>query len=69
MNGEQNVVAVQAAKGAPAVAGALFSAVTLNQWVALATLVYIIVQLLYLIRKWWREEVDRWRSKEEAKDV
>ena len=69
MNGAQNAVAVQAAKGAPAVAGALFSAVTLNQWVALATLVYIIVQLLYLVRKWWREEVDRWRSQEKAKDV
>lgn len=69
MNSEQNAVAVQAAKGAPAVAGALFSAVTLNQWVALATLVYIIVQLLYLVRKWWREEVDRWRSQKEAKDV
>ena len=69
MNDEQHAVAVQAAKGAPAVAGALFSVMTLNQWVALATLIYIIVQLLYLIRKWWREEVDRWRSKEEAKDV
>lgn len=69
MNGAQNAVAVQAAKGAPAVAGALFSAVTLNQWVALATLVYIIVQLLYLVRKWWREEVGGWRSQEEAKDV
>jgi len=69
MNGAQHAVAVQAAKGAPAVAGALFSAVTLNQWVALATLVYIIVQLLYLVRKWWTEEVDRWRSQEKAKDV
>ena len=69
MNDEPHAVTVQAAKGAPAVAGALFSAMTLNQWVALATLVYIIVQLLYLIRKWWREEVDRRRSQKEAKDV
>lgn len=29
---------------------------TLNEWVAVATVVYIIVQAAYLLRKWWREE-------------
>ncbi len=61
-------VTKQAVKGASAVTGAVAATITLNYWVALATLVYIIVQLLYLIRKWWREEVDRRRSQEGPKN-
>ena len=68
MTPEQHEIVEQAARGTPAVVGAIAAAMTLNHWVALATLVYIIVQLLYLIRKWWREEVDRWRSQEEPKN-
>ena len=49
-------ISVEAAKAAPAVAGAAFAGVTLNQWVAIATGVYIVLQALYLLRKWWREE-------------
>lgn len=52
----------EAAKGTPAVAGAVASAMTLNQWIAIATGVYIVVQCAYLIRKWWREEKD-WAAK------
>lgn len=52
-------IAVEAAKGTPAVAGAIASAMTLNQWVMISTAVYIILQALYLLRKWWREEIDR----------
>lgn len=52
-------IAVEAAKGAPAVAGAAVSALTLNEWVMVSTAIYILVQALYLLRKWWREEVDR----------
>jgi len=48
--------AIEAAKAAPAVAGAAASSLTLNQWVALATGVYIVIQALYLLRKWWRDE-------------
>jgi hypothetical protein len=29
---------------------------TLNEWVAVATVAYIVVQAAYLLRKWWREE-------------
>jgi hypothetical protein len=29
---------------------------TLSEWVAVCTMAYVIVQLLYLLRKWWREE-------------
>ena len=48
--------ATEAAKGTPAVAGAIASALTLNEMVAIATGVYVIVQVLYLLRKWYREE-------------
>lgn len=46
----------EALKGTPAVAGAVTAALTLNEWVAILTGVYILVQLAYLLRKWWREE-------------
>ena len=48
--------AIEAAKAAPAVAGAAAAGITLNHWVALATVAYIVLQALYLLRKWWREE-------------
>lgn len=59
-------IATEAAKGAPAVAGALAAAMTLNQWVALATGVYIVIQAAYLVRKWYREEKD-WARRGRAK--
>lgn len=46
-------------KGLLAVIGAVCAAVTLNQLVAFATLVYIALQAAYLARKWWREETGR----------
>jgi hypothetical protein len=52
----------EAMKGAPAVAGAAASMMTLNEMVAVATGVYILVQVAYLLRKWWREEMD-WQRK------
>lgn len=48
----------EAMKGTPAVAGAVASVLTLNQWIAIGTAFYIVVQVLYLLRKWWREEAD-----------
>lgn len=54
--------AVEAAKGTPAVAGAIASILTLNESVAVATGLYILVQIAYLLRKWWREETD-WSRK------
>jgi hypothetical protein len=51
----------EAAKGVPAIAGAAASVLTLNEMVAIATGVYIVVQMLYLLRKWWREEKE-WRA-------
>lgn len=48
----------EAAKGTPAVAGAVASAMTLNQVIAVATGIYIVIQAAYLLRKWYREEKD-----------
>lgn len=57
MSNESKVQAlVETAKAAPAVAGAAASSMTLNQWVAIATGLYILIQAAYLLRKWWREE-------------
>lgn len=55
-------VVTEALKGAPAVAGAWYAALTLNEWVAILTGVYIVVQAAYLLRKWWREE-KQWARK------
>lgn len=52
----------EAVKGAPAVAGAVATVMTLNEWVAIGTCIYIVIQVAYLVRKWWREESD-WRRK------
>jgi hypothetical protein len=46
----------EALKGTPAVAGTVAAALTLNEWVAILTGIYVLVQLAYLLRKWWREE-------------
>lgn len=46
----------QAGKSLLALLGAFGSAMTLNQWVALCTIGYIVLQAAYLARKWWREE-------------
>lgn len=41
---------------APAGAGTAWYSLTLNQWVGVATVTYIVIQAIYLLRKWWREE-------------
>jgi hypothetical protein len=41
-----------AAKMAPAGAGALLAGLTLNEWVALATLIYVLAQTGLLVPKW-----------------
>lgn len=62
MPNENHDIAIEAAKGAPAVAGALAVSLTMNQWIGLATGIYIVVQIFYLLRKWWREEMDTKRA-------
>lgn len=46
---------IQTAKATPAVAGAVFSGVTLNETVAIVTIIYVLLQIGYLIWKWRRE--------------
>ena len=62
MKTETHDIAVESIKASPAVAGAIAASLTLNEWVAVATGIYIIVQIAYLIRKWWREETE-WGAK------
>ena len=38
--------------------GAVAASLTLNEWVAVTTGIYILVQIAYLLRKWWREETE-----------
>jgi hypothetical protein len=47
--------AQQVAKATPAVAGATIAGLTLNEWVAIATITYIVLQAGYLLWKWRRE--------------
>jgi hypothetical protein len=60
---QQATFAAEAARGTPAIAGATATAVTLNQWVAIGTGIYIIIQVVYLLRKWYREEKDYGRGR------
>jgi membrane protein implicated in regulation of membrane protease activity len=63
-----NAYAQEVAKGTPAVAGAVATAVTDNLWIAVATFLYILIQGAYLLRKWWREEKD-WRAQRRAAGI
>lgn len=60
---QNSEVAKQAAAAAPAAGGAAYSVLTLNGWVAVATLAYIAFQAIYLARKWWREEREAKKKK------
>lgn len=50
---------IEGIKGTVAVAGASLSAVTLNQWVAIATLIYIGIQAFVLLEKHYWARKDR----------
>ena len=58
MKNLQSDLAEQALRGAPAAAGAVATAVTLSEWVGIVTIVYIVIQALYLLWKasWERRE-------------
>ena len=51
MDSLKHDVAIGAAKTAPAVVGAGIFNITLNEWVAVATLAYITIQALILLHK------------------
>ncbi len=59
MNQEARDIAIEVIKASPGIAMTGF---TLDKAVALATLIFIVIQVAYLIRKWWREETEWGRS-------
>ena len=50
-------------RAAPAIGGAWYSAMTLNEWVALATLIYVVLQIGLLIPKYIDMARKRWFKK------
>ncbi|WP_399677118.1 hypothetical protein [Xenophilus sp.] len=52
---ELHDIAIEAAKASP---GVLVSGITLNTVVTIATLVFVVLQIAYLTRKWIREETE-----------
>jgi hypothetical protein len=59
-------VSDQLLRATPAGAGAFITTMTLNEWVAVATGVYILIQAVYLLRKWYREE-KAWNARHKRK--
>lgn len=55
MKQESHDILIEAAKAAPALT---MSAITLNHLVAIATILFIVLQAAYLVRKWMREETE-----------
>lgn len=55
----------QSLKAAPAVGGALYSTITLNEVVAAATLVYVVLQAAFLVYRWYWEHKEKRGKKDE----
>jgi len=64
---QQTEVIDQAARAAPAavVAGLTFAGYSLNDIVLFATLVYILLQIAFLLFKWWKIATGRAEGDEE----
>jgi hypothetical protein len=61
---ESHETQVAAAKAAPAIGGGILTALTLNEWVALATLIYVVLQIGLLIPR-YVEIYRRWKKKKQ----
>lgn len=55
MKTESHDLAIAAAKTAPGLFG---TAITMDTLIAVATLIFIVLQIAYLVRKWVREETE-----------
>jgi len=55
MKQETQDIILEAVKAAPAVT---MTALTMNDIVAFVTIIFIVLQVAYLIRKWMREETE-----------
>jgi hypothetical protein len=54
---------IAVAKTVPAIAGATIYGLTLQDWVAIATLVYVVLQVGLLMPKYWKLLLDWRRSR------
>lgn len=52
---------IEAARATPAIAGATAATVTLNDVVAIVTIIYVVLQAAYLVYK-WRNDVKQRRA-------
>jgi amino acid transporter len=57
----------QTIKAAPALAGTVYSTITLNEMVAVATLAYVVVQLGFLVYKWYWDHKERMEKRDKGK--
>lgn len=53
--GLKHETAEQTLKALPAIGGTAIAGLTLNEWVAVATLIYVVLQIGFLIWKWRQE--------------
>ena len=68
MKADNSDLAAQALRAGPAAAGAVASAITLSEWVAVITIIYITVQVGYLVWKWtWESREKRAAFEREAR--
>ena len=44
-----NDVQIQAIKAAPAIGGSIYAGLTLSEWAAAATIVYVVLQIIFLV--------------------
>lgn len=58
MQQEIRDIIAETTKATPAVAGTIASVMTLNEAIMYGTGIYLVIQVAYLLRKWWREESD-----------
>lgn len=54
--------AVAAARVAPAIGGTVYTALTLNDIVAIATIIYVLLQIGLLLPKYWAG-IKAWKAK------
>ena len=62
MTQEAHDIAVEAARAAPAAAGAVASFITASEILTYLTIGYTLLLVVYLVRKWIREETE-WGKK------
>lgn len=54
---------IESAKAVPAIAGATVYGITLNEWVAIVTIGYVLIQGAFLLYKWYWD----WQEKKSKK--